>query len=91
MSYSSALLLVVFLLLASVPALVGVGFLYLAKPMSRRLATKAQLNYKFMVFLFRVLGALFVLDAIYYTFTRTFSLLSQWKSNFTPPPNFAMP
>jgi hypothetical protein len=81
MSYSNVLLLVVFLLVASIPAVIGVAFLYLAKPLSRGLATKVYLNYKFMVLLFRVLGALFVLDATYYTFTRLSPLLSLWKSD----------
>jgi hypothetical protein len=81
MSYSNALLLVAFLLLASVPAVVGVGLLYLAKPMSRGLGTKRQSNYKFMLFLFRVLGAFCILDAIYYTLTRLSSLQSLWKTD----------
>lgn len=81
MSYSNTLLLVAFLLLASAPAVVGVGLLYLAKPMSRRLATKRQSNYEFMLFLFRILGAFCILDAIYYTLTRLSSLHSLWKSD----------
>jgi hypothetical protein len=81
MTYLQVLLLLAFLLLASVPVAVGVFFLYLAKPLSTGLARKHHWSYKFMVFLFRVLGVAVAVEGLHYMITRLLSFYHLWKSH----------